>query len=70
MRGSFLLLFLLVSGSLCYGNAKNVEVVGIGECADCKENNIDTIHAVSGTLSLKSYPMQFVLISNIPYYKF
>ncbi|XP_023730182.1 extensin [Lactuca sativa] len=48
MRGSFLLLFLLVSGSLCYGNAKNVEVVGIGECADCKENNIDTIHAVSG----------------------
>ncbi|KAI3765732.1 hypothetical protein L2E82_15774 [Cichorium intybus] len=48
MRGSFFLLFLLFSGSLCYGIAKNVEVVGVGECADCKENNIETSHALSG----------------------
>lgn len=48
MRG-FLIGFLLV-GSFCYGNANSVEVVGFGECADCKENNIKTSQALSGTM--------------------
>ncbi|KAB2088048.1 hypothetical protein ERO13_A04G122900v2 [Gossypium hirsutum] len=30
------------------GDGKTVEVVGVGECADCKENNLDTTQAFSG----------------------
>ncbi|MTV28621.1 hypothetical protein FTX61_25045, partial [Nitriliruptoraceae bacterium ZYF776] len=50
MRGFLpgILLVLLFSGSLCYGNANSVEVVGYGECADCKENNVKTSQALSG----------------------
>ncbi|KAJ0696725.1 hypothetical protein HanLR1_Chr10g0360551 [Helianthus annuus] len=51
MKRTFVLGFLLVLffyGSLCYGSANIVEVVGFGECADCKENNIKTSQALSG----------------------
>ncbi|KAG6605001.1 Proline-rich protein 2, partial [Cucurbita argyrosperma subsp. sororia] len=47
-----LLCFFLVSfvfaATLCYADAKTVEVVGVGECAGCKESNIKTSHALSG----------------------
>lgn len=48
---------LLVSVSFCYGDDppylppmvdQTVEVVGLGECADCKESNIKTSQAFSG----------------------
>lgn len=40
---------LVFGTSLCYGDDKNVlEVVGMGECADCAESNIETSHAFSG----------------------
>lgn len=42
------LVTLLVSVNLCYGDEKTAEVVGLGECADCKESNIKTSLAVSG----------------------
>jgi hypothetical protein len=35
----------------CYGDHSTVEVVGLGECADCEKNNIKTSQAFSGTLS-------------------
>lgn len=42
------LLSLFVAG-LCYGTDEStVRVVGFGECADCKENNIKTSQAFSG----------------------
>lgn len=41
-----LLVPLLLSFS--YSQGKTVEVVGIGECADCADTKIDTTHAVSG----------------------
>ena len=31
--------------TFCYGNHKTVEVVGLGECADCEQSNIKTKHA-------------------------
>lgn len=43
-----LLVTLLVSVSFCYADDKTVEVVGLGECADCKESNIQTSQAFSG----------------------
>uniref|UniRef100_A0A9I9DM93 Proline-rich protein 4-like n=1 Tax=Cucumis melo TaxID=3656 RepID=A0A9I9DM93_CUCME len=47
-----LLCFFLVSfvfaATLCYADVKSVEVVGVGECVDCKESNIKTSHALSG----------------------
>ncbi|KAL8234415.1 hypothetical protein R6Q59_020515 [Mikania micrantha] len=49
MARGFLLGFLLVlffCGSFCYANT--VEVVGFGECADCKDNNIKSSQALSG----------------------
>ncbi|MFS7979508.1 hypothetical protein Hanom_Chr10g00928101 [Helianthus anomalus] len=51
MKSAFLLGFLLVlffSGNFCYGTANTVEVVGFGECVDCKENNIKASQALSG----------------------
>ncbi|KAJ0513744.1 hypothetical protein HanHA300_Chr10g0361311 [Helianthus annuus] len=42
------LLVLCFSASFGYGNAKTVEVVGFGECADCKEINIKPSQALSG----------------------
>lgn len=44
------LLILVFSGNFCYGYDKVVEVVGIGECADCKDINIKSTHALSGIL--------------------
>lgn len=44
-------MILLFTGSFYYGSADNVEVVGTGECADCKENNIKTSHALLGTMN-------------------
>nr|GMC81144.1 proline-rich protein 4-like [Ipomoea batatas] len=46
----FLLSLFLVNVSFCYadqGDDKTVQVVGFGECADCKENNIQTTQAFS-----------------------
>ncbi|KAF8377824.1 hypothetical protein HHK36_031209 [Tetracentron sinense] len=43
----FWLSVLLVAG-FCHCDDKSVEVVGIGECADCEQTNIKTIHAFSG----------------------
>ncbi|KAF5443818.1 hypothetical protein F2P56_036344 [Juglans regia] len=42
---SVILLFTL---SFCYGSDQTVEVVGLGECADCEQSNIQTSHAFSG----------------------
>lgn len=41
-------LFVVLAG-FCYGDHSTVEVVGLGECADCKENNIKTSQAFSGS---------------------
>lgn len=43
-----LLLILLIAASFCYADQKTVEVVGIGECVDCLQNNITNSHAVKG----------------------
>lgn len=42
----------LFSATFCYANDKTVEVVGLGECADCKESNVKASHAVSGKILL------------------
>ncbi|KAK4856183.1 hypothetical protein QYF36_014950 [Acer negundo] len=44
------LVSLLISANLYHGNndQSRVEVVGIGECADCAENNIKASQAFSG----------------------
>ncbi|KAK8699066.1 hypothetical protein V6N13_115163 [Hibiscus sabdariffa] len=34
--------------SLLFADGKTVEVVGVGECADCAENNLETSQAFSG----------------------
>ncbi|XP_022853459.1 proline-rich protein 4-like isoform X3 [Olea europaea var. sylvestris] len=49
-RGAILgfFVYLLFAASFCRGDEKTIEVVGVGECADCKENNIKTSQAVSG----------------------
>ncbi|OIT25297.1 PREDICTED: proline-rich protein 4-like [Nicotiana attenuata] len=39
---------LLFAVTFCYADDKTIQVVGIGECADCKESNIKTTHAFSG----------------------
>lgn len=44
------LVSLLVSVSFSYGDDRTVEVVGLGECSDCKESNIETSQAFSGVL--------------------
>ena len=55
-RGALLCFFwvsLLFSASFCHGSTvQKVEVVGIGECADCKQNNIKISQAFSGTVFL------------------
>ncbi|CDO96946.1 unnamed protein product [Coffea canephora] len=52
MRGVSHLLFLLVSiffvVSFCRADDKTVQVVGAGECADCKDFKIKTSQAFSG----------------------
>ncbi|PSS21725.1 Proline-rich protein [Actinidia chinensis var. chinensis] len=59
-RGAFLgfWVVLLVATGFCHGDDKAVlEVVGIGECADCAVNNIETSQAFSGlkvTIDCKS----------------
>lgn len=53
-----LLVSLLVSVSFCHGDDKTVEVVGLGECADCQENNIMTSHAFSG-IYINIFPIMF-----------
>lgn len=40
-------LFFVVRGSN-YENHRTVEVVGLGECGDCRQNNIKSSHAFSG----------------------
>lgn len=39
---------LLFAVTFCYAVDKTIQVVGTGECADCKESNIKTTHAFSG----------------------
>ncbi|KAK3412652.1 proline-rich protein 4 [Eucalyptus grandis] len=39
---------LLFAARICLGDEDKVEVVGIGECADCKRNNINAKQAFSG----------------------
>ena len=34
--------------TFCYGDHKIVEVVRLGECADCEQSNIKTKHAFTG----------------------
>lgn len=53
-RGALLCFWvsLLFSASFCHGSVQKVEVVGIGECADCKQRNIKTSQAFSGTIFL------------------
>ncbi|RVW96542.1 Proline-rich protein 2 [Vitis vinifera] len=48
-RGALLCFWvsLLFSASFCHGSVQKVEVVGIGECADCKQRNIKTSQAFS-----------------------
>ncbi|KAJ7967201.1 proline-rich protein 4-like [Quillaja saponaria] len=41
-------LSLFFALSFCYGDHSTVEVVGIGECADCNQNSIKSSHAFSG----------------------
>lgn len=53
------LLILLFSGSLCYGYDKVVEVVGTGECGDCKESNIKSSHALSGNIVFSSFVLHW-----------
>ncbi|GFY94605.1 proline-rich protein 4 [Actinidia rufa] len=59
-RGAFLgfWVVLLVATVFCHGDDKAVlEVLGIGECADCAVNNIETSQAFSGlkvTIDCKS----------------
>ncbi|KAI3447985.1 hypothetical protein Pfo_004650 [Paulownia fortunei] len=45
---AFFLLSLLFVVSFCNADEKTFEVVGIGECADCKENNFKTSQAFEG----------------------
>ncbi|PON55096.1 Proline-rich protein [Parasponia andersonii] len=65
-RGGALLCFWLSLASavcLCYGDEKKtVEVVGIGECADCAQNNFEPKQAFSGlhvTIDCKTPDGQF-----------
>ncbi|KAK9287536.1 hypothetical protein L1049_015957 [Liquidambar formosana] len=44
----FSLSLLLFTASFCHADEKAVEVVGIGECTDCAENNVKSSHAFSG----------------------
>ncbi|KAF8013564.1 hypothetical protein BT93_I1420 [Corymbia citriodora subsp. variegata] len=39
---------LLFAARFCQGDKEKVEVVGVGECADCARNNIDAKQAFSG----------------------
>ncbi|MCD7466359.1 hypothetical protein HAX54_002983 [Datura stramonium] len=39
---------LLFAVSFCYAVDETIQVVGFGECADCKESNIKNVHAFSG----------------------
>jgi len=36
------------AAAFCYADDSTAEVVGIGECADCAQSNIKTVHAFSG----------------------
>ncbi|XWS62671.1 hypothetical protein CRYUN_Cryun06bG0030900 [Craigia yunnanensis] len=50
-RGGALVCFLVFSlfvASFCNADGKTVEVVGVGECADCAENNFETSKSFSG----------------------
>ncbi|XP_022928465.1 proline-rich protein 4-like isoform X1 [Cucurbita moschata] len=41
--------FFLFAATFCHGSdLTTVEVVGVGECADCHKNNIKTTHAFTG----------------------
>ncbi|KAL3597453.1 hypothetical protein D5086_009090 [Populus alba] len=49
-RGALLCFYvsLIFAATFCYAGDKTVEVVGTGECADCAESNIKTVHAFKG----------------------
>ena len=48
------LVSLLFVASFCNADGKTVEVVGVGECADCAENNFETSQAFSGIVILSN----------------
>ncbi|KAG9135025.1 hypothetical protein Leryth_011532 [Lithospermum erythrorhizon] len=45
---SFLAVLAVIATTQCHADEQMIEVVGIGECADCKEQKIQTNHAFSG----------------------
>ncbi|KAH8498161.1 hypothetical protein H0E87_017188 [Populus deltoides] len=49
-RGALLCFYvsLVFAAAFCYADDSTAEVVGIGECADCAQSNIKTVHAFSG----------------------
>jgi hypothetical protein len=49
-RGALLCFYvsLVFAAEFCYADDSTAEVVGIGECADCAQSNIKTVHAFSG----------------------
>lgn len=50
-RGALLGLWVFfLLATFCSADDNKVEVVGLGECADCKDGNIKTRQAVSGTI--------------------
>lgn len=60
----FLIFFLLFASTFCHGSdLTTVEVVGVGECADCYKNNIKTNHAFSGSKFSLIYLTLFSLCS-------
>ncbi|PIA55480.1 hypothetical protein AQUCO_00700046v1, partial [Aquilegia coerulea] len=46
--GTLKVTLVLLLLSFCYCHEKSVEVIGVGECSDCAQNNIENKHAVSG----------------------
>ncbi|KAJ6409885.1 hypothetical protein OIU84_009384 [Salix udensis] len=39
---------LVFAAAFCYADDSTVEVIGMGECADCAQSNVKTAHAFSG----------------------
>ncbi|KAG5239080.1 proline-rich protein [Salix suchowensis] len=44
---------LVFAAAFCYADDSTVEVIGMGECADCAQSNVKTAHAFSVTIDCK-----------------
>ncbi|GAA0160745.1 hypothetical protein LIER_44136 [Lithospermum erythrorhizon] len=44
----FLVVLVLVAATQCHAEEQVIEVVGVGECAGCKELKVQTNHAFPG----------------------